>query len=52
MGETKMTKIRGYINTELVKAVNKKFPIETRGLSTTGLIEWCFRKLLVQKVEA
>jgi len=44
-----MSKTRGYVDTELVKAVNKKFPIETQGLSTTGLIEWCFRKLLVNK---
>jgi len=41
-----MAKTRGYVSTDLIKQIEMKFPIETKGLSTTGLIEWCFRKLL------
>jgi hypothetical protein len=45
-----MVKIRAYVDTELVKKVEQKFP-ETRGFnSASQLVDWAFRYLL--KLEA
>ena len=39
--------IRAYVNSDLLQVVKKRFP-ETEGLSTTGLVDWALRKLLVE----